>query len=61
MLIVIDSSLHGFITNQHDDQLPLGLLTQLVEYCISNWYADYDRLYLGPRLPFLLAHSGSDF
>ena len=23
---VIDSSLHGFNTNQHDDQLPVGLL-----------------------------------
>ena len=29
----IDASLHGFITNQHNDQLPIGLLAQLVEHC----------------------------
>ena len=27
------SPLHGFIWNQHSDQLPVGLLVQLVEYC----------------------------
>ena len=27
----IDSSLHKFITNQHNDQLPVGLLAKLVE------------------------------
>ena len=27
------SSLHGFIWNQHSDQLPVGLLAQLVEHC----------------------------
>ena len=27
------SSLHGFIWNQHSDQLPGGLLAQLVEHC----------------------------
>ena len=27
---VIDSSLHGFNTNQHDDQLPVGLLGLLL-------------------------------
>ena len=26
------SSLHGFIWNQHNDQLPVGLLAQLVEH-----------------------------
>ena len=30
---VIYSSLHGFIWNQHTDQLPVGLLAQLVEDC----------------------------
>ena len=30
---VIYSSLHGFIWNQHTDQLPVGLLAQLVEHC----------------------------
>ena len=30
---VIYSSLHGFIWNQHKDQLPAGLLAQLVEQC----------------------------
>ena len=27
------SPLHGFIWNQHSDQLPVGLLVQLVEHC----------------------------
>ena len=27
------SSFHGFITNQFNDQLPVGLLAQLVEHC----------------------------
>ena len=27
------SPLHGFIWNQHIDQLPVGLLAQLVEHC----------------------------
>ena len=27
------SPLHGFIWNQHNDQLPVGLLAQLVEHC----------------------------
>ena len=30
---VIYSSLYGFITNQQNDQLPVGLLVQLVEQC----------------------------
>ena len=30
---VIYSPLRGFIWNQHNDQLPFGLLTQLVERC----------------------------
>ena len=30
---VIHSSLHGFIANQHNDQLPLGSLAQLVGHC----------------------------
>ena len=29
------SPLHGFIWNQHSDQLPVGLLAQLVEHCTS--------------------------
>ena len=29
----IDSSLHGFIVNQHNGKLPVGLLAQLVERC----------------------------
>ena len=32
---VIYSSLHGFITNQQNDQLPVGLLAQLVEHCMG--------------------------
>ena len=32
---VTDSSLHGFINNQHSNQLSVGLLAQLVEYCIG--------------------------
>ena len=32
---VVYSPLHGFIWNQHDDQLPVGLLAQLVEHCTS--------------------------
>ena len=30
---VVDSSLHGFIWNQHIDQLPVGSLAQLVKHC----------------------------
>ena len=30
---VIYSSFHGFTTKQHNDQLPVGLLAQLLEYC----------------------------
>ena len=30
---VVYSPLHGFIWNQHNDQLPVGLLAQLVEHC----------------------------
>ena len=30
---VIHSSLHSFIMNQQNDQLPVGLLAQLVEHC----------------------------
>ena len=29
------SSLNGFLTNQHNDQLPVGLLAQLIEHCIG--------------------------
>ena len=32
---IVYSPLHGFIWNQHDDQLPVGLLAQLVEHCTS--------------------------
>ena len=32
---VVYSPLHGFIWNQHNDQLPVGLLAQLVECCTS--------------------------
>ena len=32
---VVYSPLHGFIWNQHNDQLPVGLLAQLVERCTS--------------------------
>ena len=31
----IHTPLHGFIWNQHNDQLSVGLLAQLVEHCIS--------------------------
>ena len=31
ILTVVDVSLHGFITSQHYDQLPVGLLALLVE------------------------------
>ena len=37
---VIYSSLQGIFWNQHKDQLPVGLLAQLVEHCIiaqSSW------------------------
>ena len=30
---VINPSLHSFITNQHNNQFPIGLLAQLVEHC----------------------------
>ena len=30
---VVYSPLHGFIWNQHNDQLPVGWLSQLVEHC----------------------------
>ena len=33
MFTTVDSPLHGFIWNQHSDQLPVGLLAQLVERC----------------------------
>ena len=33
LFIVIYSSLHRFIWNQHNDQLPVGSLAQLVERC----------------------------
>ena len=32
---VVYSSLHGFIWNQHNNRLPVGLLAQLVERCTS--------------------------
>ena len=32
---VVCSPLHGFIWNQNDSQLPVGLLAQLVERCIG--------------------------
>ena len=34
MFTVIDSSLYGFITNKHDDQLPVGSLAQLDKHFI---------------------------
>ena len=33
MFTVVYSPLQGFIWNQHNDQLPVGLLAQLVEHC----------------------------
>ena len=33
IFITVYSPLHGFIWNQHIDQLPVGLLAQLVEHC----------------------------
>ena len=33
IFLTVYSSLHGFIWNQHNDQLPVGLLAQLVERC----------------------------
>ena len=33
---VIYSSLQGIFWNQHNDQLPVGLLAQLVECCINS-------------------------
>ena len=35
IFLTIYSSLHGFIWNQHHDQLPVGLSAQLVERCTS--------------------------
>ena len=34
--IFVYSSFHGFITNQHDNYLTVGLLAQLVEHCTGN-------------------------
>ena len=33
IITVIHSALHRFIMNQQNDQLPVGLLAQLVEHC----------------------------
>ena len=33
LVTVIYSPIQGFIWNQHNDQLPVGLFTQLVEHC----------------------------
>ena len=33
ILMTTSSSFHGFITNQFNDLLPVGLLAQLVEHC----------------------------
>ena len=33
---VVQSSLHMLITNQHNDQLPVSLLAQLVEHCTGT-------------------------
>ena len=33
IFITVYSPLHRFIWNQHIDQLPVGLLAQLVEHC----------------------------
>ena len=33
LFTVVYSPLHGFIWNQLDNQLPVGLLAQLVEHC----------------------------
>ena len=33
MFTVVYSPLQSFILNQHNDQLPVGLLAQLVEHC----------------------------
>ena len=33
IFLTVYSSLYGFIWNQHRDQLPVGLLAQLVERC----------------------------
>ena len=33
IFLAVYLSLHGFIWNQHNDQLPVGLLAQLVEHC----------------------------
>ena len=33
IVTVIDSTVHGFITNQHNDQLPGSLVAQMVEHC----------------------------
>ena len=34
-ITIMYSSLIGFIKNQHNDQLPVGLLAHLVEYCTN--------------------------
>ena len=36
IFLAVYSSLNGFIQNQHDDQLPVGLLAQLVEHCMVS-------------------------
>ena len=36
LTLLIDSSLLRFITNQHNDQLPVGLLIQLIEQCTGD-------------------------
>ena len=35
LFTIMYSSLIGFIKNQHNDQLPVGLLAHLVEYCTN--------------------------
>ena len=59
MFTVIYSSLLGFIWNQHNNQLPVGLSAQLVEhctgiaeampyfhYCLSSVYYCKDRFHI---------------
>ena len=41
---VINSSPHGFTSNQQNDQLPLNILAQLVEQCIGIGHRFNSRL-----------------
>ena len=55
---------HGFIWDQHDDQLPVGLLAQLVAHCTCSSSVHYceDRFQIhvfirSSNMTFIYSHS----